>query len=66
MKQLTVFGLDNFIVGQFLLDIEGENFALQFPMPMFMPVIAVTLTNLDPIREKKLRDTMSRAQELLK
>ncbi len=66
MKRLIIFGMDGHILSDLLLDIEGENFATQFPLPMFLPVVGITMTDLDNKQNTNIRKTMARIKGLLK
>lgn len=65
MKQLTVFGPDDCIIIQCLVDVDGENFGSRFTIPMFLPAIGIVLEDVEDKLEKSLEITMSKVKELL-
>ena len=64
MKRLTIMGDGGFLLSQILLDISGENFVIQLPLPIFLPVIAITMVDIDKKDERKLRKAIERVRSL--
>ena len=55
MKRLKVVGYDGLVVSDSLLNIQGEDFSLRFPLPIFLPILGISLTEIEDKEKKELK-----------
>ena len=64
MKNLTITGLDGVMLGTFLVDVEGDNFNYNFTLPVFLPVINISLLEVDKKETKRTREIIRRVKAI--
>jgi len=61
MKELTVIGLGGIIIAKTLVDIEGNDFSISFPIPLFLPLVGIHLVELSEDRKKEVNHAGTRS-----
>jgi len=56
MKRLEIFGPNGLRIVSTLVDVEGENYAEKFRIPLVVPVIGFSLTELSKEENEKLKE----------
>jgi len=55
MKRLVIAGLEGVLLSSSIVDVEGDNFNINFTIPMFLPVVNVSLVELDEKETKHIK-----------
>lgn len=65
MKQLTITGMDGVVVAQFLVDVEGKNLSNTFTLPLFLPIVNISLLDIDKKETKRIREITHRVRAMV-
>lgn len=62
MKELKIVGLEGVELGRWLINVKGDNLLLNFDIPLYFPIKAISLTD----EEKKEKTFREKAEAILK
>jgi len=53
MKVLRIFDKDGVLIVYTLINLEGDDFTLRTSMPLFLPIVGVSITDPDDEKDKE-------------
>ena len=55
MKRLSVVGMNGVKLAECLVDMVGENYQVNFQLPIFLPIVNISITELPDEDTKKIK-----------
>ena len=65
MKKLVITGMDGVRVSETLVDVKGENFTLDLTIPLFLPIVNISLLEPEKKEVKRTREIMRRVKAMV-
>ena len=65
MKKLRITGVDGVIIGEYLVNVDGDSFNLDLTIPLFLPVVNVSLLEVGKKETKRIREIMRRVKAMV-
>jgi len=65
MKKLIITSVDGTVLVHNLVDVKGEDFSYTASIPMFLPVVNISLLDLDKDEDKKIKATVEHIHDTL-
>ena len=62
MKELKIRDKDGQDIGIFMVNVEGDDFAVEFPIPLLVALKSITLESKEKDKEKKMPDYLRRGK----
>lgn len=66
MKKLRIVGYAGRTLCEAIVDVDGEDFVYQASLPLFLPVISVSLLSLDKKHDRQLKSMVEKVQALVR
>lgn len=65
MKRLRVTAVDGSVLAELLVNVEGDNVNFAMSLPMFLPVVNLSLLDLEKKETKRIRETIKRIKSIV-
>ncbi len=65
MKRLMIRGMGGELICDSLVNVEGDNFALNVTMPLFLPIVYVTLLDCEKKEDTRIKRIMACVRKMI-